>query len=108
MLVVAAALGSVGLAASDSRWRLAAFASAVVAVAWGWGSLRLAQLDRSVLASRIGAAEWAVGEGGGGGGGGGGRGAAAAGELRPGNEGARASLGSAPHARAGPARAPAR
>ena len=60
MLVVAAALGSVGLAASDSRWRLAALASAVVAVAWGWGSLRLAQLDRSVLASRIGTAEWAV------------------------------------------------
>src|SRR4051812_49882897 len=60
MLVVAAALGSVGLAPSDSRWHAAALASAVVALAWGWGSLRLAQLDRSVLASRIGRAEWAV------------------------------------------------
>ncbi|HZC75322.1 MAG TPA: DUF4131 domain-containing protein, partial [Gaiellaceae bacterium] len=59
-LAVAAVLASVGLAASDSRFRAAALASAVVAVAWGWGSMRLAQLDRSVLASRIGTAEWAV------------------------------------------------
>jgi competence protein ComEC len=53
-------LGLVGLAASDSRVRSAALASAVVAGAWGWGSVRLAQLDRSVLAPRIGSAEWAV------------------------------------------------
>jgi competence protein ComEC len=59
-LAGAAALASVALAAPDSRFRAAALASAVVAVAWGWGSLRLAQLDRSVLASRIGTAEWAV------------------------------------------------
>ena len=59
-LAAALALGSVGCAASDSRLRSAMLASAVVAVAWGWGSLRLAQLDRSVLATRIGTAEWAV------------------------------------------------
>ena len=60
MLVAAAALAAVGLAASGSRLRSAALASAVVAVAWGWGSVRLAQLDHSVLAGRIGTAEWAV------------------------------------------------
>ena len=58
-LVVVAALAALGLAASGSRLRTAALASAVVAVAWGWGSVRLAQLDHSVLASRIGTAEWA-------------------------------------------------
>jgi competence protein ComEC len=61
-LAGASALALVGLAAPDSRLRAVALASAVVAVAWGWGSLRLAQLDRSVLASRIGTAEWAVAE----------------------------------------------
>jgi competence protein ComEC len=60
MLVAAAGLATVGLAASGSRLRSAALASAVVAVAWGWGSVRLAQLDHSVLAGRIGTAEWAV------------------------------------------------
>jgi competence protein ComEC len=56
----AAALAVVGLAASNSRFRVATVAAAVVAVAWGWGAVRLAQLDRSVLVSRIGTAEWAV------------------------------------------------
>jgi competence protein ComEC len=55
-----AALASVGLVASNSRFRAATLAAAVVALAWGWGAVRLAQLDRSVLASRIGTAEWAV------------------------------------------------
>ena len=59
-LAVAVALGGVGLAASDSHLRAAAVASAVVVGAWGWGSVRLAQLDHSVLASRLGTAEWAV------------------------------------------------
>jgi competence protein ComEC len=59
-LAVSAALAAVGLAASDSRWRVAALAGAIVAAGWGWGSVRLAQLDRSVLAARIGTAEWAV------------------------------------------------
>jgi len=59
-LGAAAALASAGLAASDSRFRSAALAAAVVAVAWSWGSMRLGRLDRSVLAARIGTAEWAV------------------------------------------------
>jgi len=59
-LGVAAVLASSGLVASDSGLRVIALASAVIAVAWGWGSVRLAQLDRSVLGTRIGTAEWAV------------------------------------------------
>jgi competence protein ComEC len=59
-LVVASALACVGLVASDPRCRRLAFAVAVLAVAWGWAGLRLAQLDRSVLASRIGTFEPAV------------------------------------------------
>ena len=59
-LGAAAALAALGLAAPGSRLRAAALASAVVVVAWGWGSMRLTQLDHSVLASRIGTAEWAV------------------------------------------------
>jgi len=60
LLIAAALLGALGAAASDSRVRLVLLASAMVAVAWGWGSVRLAQLDHSVLASRIGTAERAV------------------------------------------------
>jgi predicted membrane metal-binding protein len=59
-LGVAAALASSGLVASDSGLRVVALASAVIAVAWGWGSVRLAHLDRSVLSAQIGTAEWAV------------------------------------------------
>ena len=58
-LGAASALAAVGLAASGSRLRWLAIAS-VIAVAWTWGSMRLAQLDRSVLASRIGTVEAAV------------------------------------------------
>jgi competence protein ComEC len=56
----AGVLALLGLAASEPRLRLAVIAAAIVAGAWGWASLRLAQLDHSVLASRIGTAEWAV------------------------------------------------
>jgi competence protein ComEC len=59
-LAAVALLGSLGLAASEHRSRLALAAAAVLLGAWGWGSLRLAQLDRSALASRIGTAERAV------------------------------------------------
>jgi competence protein ComEC len=59
-LGAAAVLASVGLAASDPGIRLVVLASAVVALAWAWGSVRLAQLDQSVLASRIGAFERAL------------------------------------------------
>ena len=60
VLGAAFVLGSVGAAVADSRLRAALLASAVVAIAWGWGGLRLAQLDHSVLEARIGTAEWAV------------------------------------------------
>jgi competence protein ComEC len=56
----AALLGSLGLLASGPRFRLALLTFAVVGVAWGWGSIRLAHLDHSVLALRIGAAERTV------------------------------------------------
>ena len=54
------ALAFLGLAASEPRFRRLAIAAAVVALAWSWGSIRLAHLDRSVLASRIGTFETAV------------------------------------------------
>ena len=53
-LGAAAVLASAGRVASSSRFRAAALAAAVVAVAWGWGGVRLAQLYHSELASRIG------------------------------------------------------
>lgn len=59
-VVVAVVLGSLGLVGSDSRARSFALVLAVVALAWGWGSVRLSQLDHSVLAARLGTAEWAV------------------------------------------------
>ncbi len=60
VLGASAVLAVIGLAASGSRFRWAALASAVVVAAWGWGSVRLAQLDHSVLATRIDTAEWAM------------------------------------------------
>jgi ComEC/Rec2-related protein len=59
-LAAAALLGAFGLAAAGGRLRLSTLGLAVVAAAWGWGSLRLGQLDHSALASRIGTAERAV------------------------------------------------
>ena len=59
-LLAAVLLGAFATAAAESRLRWSLLASALVAAAWGWGSLRLAQLDRSMLASRIGTAERAV------------------------------------------------
>jgi competence protein ComEC len=59
-LLASVLLGAFGLAVTSAPVRWALLASAVVAVAWAWGSFRLSQLDRSVLASRIGTAEEAV------------------------------------------------
>jgi competence protein ComEC len=59
-LVAAAVAAILMLALDESGLRRPAVAVAVLAVAWGWGSLRLAQLDRSELASRIGTFEQAV------------------------------------------------
>jgi competence protein ComEC len=59
-LVAAVLLGAFGLAADGARVRWAMLGAALVALAWAWGSLRLAHLDRSALAARIGTAETAV------------------------------------------------
>jgi ComEC/Rec2-related protein len=63
--VLPALLGAVVLAAlalcfGDARFRRPAAAAAVVAVAWAWGGVRLAQLDHSVLQARIGTFERAL------------------------------------------------
>jgi competence protein ComEC len=59
-LVSALLLAAFGIATTGSRLRWAMLASALVAVAWAWGSFRLSQLDRSALVSRIGTVEQAV------------------------------------------------
>jgi competence protein ComEC len=59
-LVAAVVIGALGLAAGGAHVRWAMLAAALVALAWAWGSLRLAHLDHSMLASRIGTAERAV------------------------------------------------
>ncbi len=53
-------LCALGLATGHDRLRWSAVAAAVVALAWAWGSVRLARLDRSLLASRIGTVEPAL------------------------------------------------
>ena len=52
-LLGAAALATVGLTPGQSSFRR----PVLVAVAWSWGSVRLAQLDRSALAPQIGTVE---------------------------------------------------
>jgi competence protein ComEC len=59
-LATASTLAVFGFAAPGRRLRWLALAAGIVAVGWTWGSVRLAQLDRSVLASRIGTVETAV------------------------------------------------
>ncbi|HUJ93003.1 MAG TPA: DUF4131 domain-containing protein, partial [Gaiellaceae bacterium] len=58
--VPAAVAAAVALAAGDGRARVPALACALALGGWWWGSHRLAALDASVLASRIGTAERAV------------------------------------------------
>jgi competence protein ComEC len=58
-LLAAGVLGGFGFCLG-ARFRWPALFVAVVAVAWGWGSARLAQLDDSVLAARIGTFERAL------------------------------------------------
>ena len=58
--LTAAALGALMLAITEARFRCAAAAIAVALGGWAWGSVRLAELDRSVLVSRIGTVEQAV------------------------------------------------
>jgi competence protein ComEC len=59
-LLSAGVLAALALCSGDVRFRRTAAAAAVVAVAWTWGSVRLAQLDHSVLAARIGTFERAL------------------------------------------------
>ena len=58
--LVAACVGALALSLGDARKRCVAAAATVALVGWGWGSMRLAQLDRSVLVARIGTVERAV------------------------------------------------
>ncbi|MFL5967021.1 MAG: ComEC/Rec2 family competence protein [Gaiellaceae bacterium] len=55
--ILAAAAAAVAFAASAPRHAAIASAIAAAATGWWWGGLRLDQLDRSVLAPRIGTAE---------------------------------------------------
>jgi competence protein ComEC len=58
--LVAAAMAVLGFGVDAVGPRWTALGAALVVAAWGWGSMRLAQLDRSVLAPRIGAFEQAL------------------------------------------------
>ncbi|HUJ92067.1 MAG TPA: ComEC/Rec2 family competence protein [Gaiellaceae bacterium] len=58
--VVGAAAVAVALAANDRRARLGAAACVVAVGGFAWGSHRLAALDHSVLAARVGTAERAL------------------------------------------------
>jgi competence protein ComEC len=60
VVLAAGVAGAFALCLADPRPRVAAAAVAVVLGGWAWGSVRLAELDRSVLVSRIGAVEQAV------------------------------------------------
>jgi competence protein ComEC len=60
VFLVAASVAAAGVAGGDACLRWPVAAAAVAVVAWGWGSHRLDQLDRSVLAPRIGTFEQAV------------------------------------------------
>jgi competence protein ComEC len=59
-LGIAVLLAALAVATSAQLVRLALLATAVAAVGWAWGSVRLAQVDSSMLASRIGTFEPAV------------------------------------------------
>jgi competence protein ComEC len=52
--------GAFALVVTEPRCRIGAAAVAVALGGWAWGSVRLAELDRSVLVSRIGTVEQAL------------------------------------------------
>jgi competence protein ComEC len=58
--LAAAAAGAFALVLGDPRFRVGAAAVAVALGGWAWGSVRLAELDRSTLVGRIGTVEQAV------------------------------------------------
>ena len=59
-VAAAGAAGAFVMVAADPRIRVGAAAAAVALGGWTWGSLRLAELDHSVLVSHIGTVEQAV------------------------------------------------
>ena len=59
-LLAATAVAAFALATADQRLRYGALAAAIAACGWAWGSYRLTQLDRSLLAPRIGTVEHAL------------------------------------------------
>ncbi len=58
--VLVASLAAVGAFIVSGRCHVPVVIAAVALAAWAWGSVRLVQLDRSVLVSRIGTVERAV------------------------------------------------
>jgi competence protein ComEC len=60
LALAAAGSGAFAFLLSDPRFRIGAAAVAVALGGWTWGSLRLAELDHSVLVSRIGTVEQAI------------------------------------------------
>src|SRR5690348_11663525 len=60
LALAAASIGAVALVVADPRMRVGAVAVAVALGGWAWGSVRLAELDRSALVSQVGAVEHAV------------------------------------------------
>jgi competence protein ComEC len=60
LMLAAGTAGVFALVVTEPRFRVGAVAVAVALGGWAWGSVRLAELDRSILASRIGTVERAV------------------------------------------------
>ena len=60
VVLAACACGGFALLLRDRRSRFAAAALAVALGGWAWGSVRLAELDRSVLVARVGTVEHAL------------------------------------------------
>jgi competence protein ComEC len=60
LALAAGTAGAFALVLADPRFRIGVAAVAVALGGWTWGSVRLAELDRSVLVSRIGTVEHAV------------------------------------------------
>jgi competence protein ComEC len=58
--LAAGVAGGSALVLADPRSRVVVAACAVVVAGWAWGSVRLAELDRSVLVPRIGTVERAL------------------------------------------------
>jgi predicted membrane metal-binding protein len=60
LVLAAGASGALALVLADPRSRAGAAAVALALGGWAWGSVRLAELDRSALVSQIGTVEQAI------------------------------------------------